>query len=883
MMRRKEFLLFCSVVMTIASACTQNNDYQPIGDFSGEVSISLQTEDFVPQSKASVEVGVPEVDDLTVEIFKISDLGDVRLYKDSYLNTKGTAIKLNCADYKLLAHYGDSLSVGENKAYFEAEEGFTLAPDNRHMEVSAVAKVANVRVAVEYGENLLYDYPEFYSVIRSVTPGGKNKKATIYQEESDKKVFVPFGTLYYELYAKVDGEWKYFPAQPVAPQKGDDITFKVETSRMEGQQGITVVVAQPDKEDKLFEVPSNMLPQEAPTVSSDMPSEVLLKEGDEPVSDLRLNVFAGGNIKECWLNVDSDYLTALGVPKRVDLASASIDPQIKSTLESIGLKWMSAMAGRRLAYVDFTGLADYIRKNQCDPDNLLHACFSVDVVDQRYNPGQTGHVGTASSDKYTFIQGVPAPSVIVAGFENGPAAIMEGTGQSIDGLKASVVAKGRIGNCYLDISSPYLAAQGVPARVDLVDVDETTAQKLRAFGISWPSDISTLTTAEIDFSGLTDYMERSMYSASYGENFATLSLTVKNEVTLDQQGNETKSANADFRYLLPSATVTTIQDYNVWAKKIYDFSVNLTAGNPQHLKFQYSANGGAWTDIKDNTSLDGTVLKCSKLATSANTVYDIRAIYHNNPDLWIGFNQVRTEAEAQAPNSDFENWTQFTHKFTATGGALGGGSQDYIWHRPYSGSDKAWDINAKISMPSEQTGWTNFNVKCFPCAGRSTDAYSGSYSALIFVVNVGYNNTNEIANGTRYTGELFIGSAADNGTPTYGTTQFPSRPTSFKMHYKYKPVGSETFTGSVKIYSGQQVIAQASFEDGAASSSWTSRTLPLTYSSTDLKATHVSISFKASKSASGVDAKSKIEYNGGTYTGHFGSQLRLDNLQFIYE
>ena len=84
--------------MTIASACTQNNDYQPIGDLSGEVSISLQTEDFVPQSKASVEVGVPEVDDLTVEIFKISDLGDVRLYKDSYLNTKDNAIKLNCAD-----------------------------------------------------------------------------------------------------------------------------------------------------------------------------------------------------------------------------------------------------------------------------------------------------------------------------------------------------------------------------------------------------------------------------------------------------------------------------------------------------------------------------------------------------------------------------------------------------------------------------------------------------------------------------------------------------------------------------------------------------------------------------------------------------------------
>ena len=869
--------------MTIASACTQNNDYQPIGDLSGEVSISLQTEDFVPQSKASVEVGVPDADDFTVEIFKTSALENVRLYKDSYLNTKDNAIKLNCADYKLVAFYGDSLAVGENAAFYEAVEPFTLAPENRILEVSAVAKVANVRVAVEYGQNLVYDYPEFYSVIRSVTPGGKNRKAEFYQDDLEKSVFVPYGTLYFELYAKIDGEWKYFPAQPYSPEKGDDITFKVETSRLEGEKGVTIVIEQPDREDQTIQVPADMLPQDAPEVSTEIPAVVELIEGDECLSEMKMDLVADGNIKECWLNIDSEYLAALGLPERVDLASSSMDPAVKSALENAGVKWMASMAGRRFAYVDFTGVADFICSTQCDPDNLFRASFSVDLVDQRMNPGQSSHVGVASSSTHTFVQGVPAPSITVNGFENGPISIMEGTGTTVDGLKAFVVAKGRIRNCYLDINSPYLAAQGIPSRVDLANVDATTAQKLKAVGIVWPSDISSMTVAEVDFSGVSDYMERYMYSAAKGEAFATFSLTAKNEVTLDESKNEGASSVGSFKYLLPSATVTTIQNHNVWAKKIYDFSVNLTAGNPQQVKFQYSANGGAWTDITSNTALDGTVLTCSKLATASNTVYDIRAIYHNNPDLCIGFNQVRTETEAQAPNSDFENWTQFTHTFTATGGILGGGSQDYIWHRPYSGSDKAWDVNAKISMPAEQTGWTNFNVKCFPCAGRSTDAYTGSYSALIFVVNVGYNNTNDVASGTRYTGEIFIGSAADNGTPTYGTTSFPSRPTSFKMYYKYKPDGSETFTGSVKIYSGQQVIAQASFEDGAASSSWTSRTLPLTYSNTNLKATHASISFKASKSASGVDAKSTIEYNGGSYTGHFGSQLRLDNLQFIYE
>ena len=242
---------------------------------------------------------------------------------------------------------------------------------------------------------------------------------------------------------------------------------------------------------------------------------------------------------------------------------------------------------------------------------------------------------------------------------------------------------------------------------------------------------------------------------------------------------------------------------------------------------------------------------------------------------------MTTEAAAQIPNSDFETWSEFSHKYTPYASS----SVYYIWHRPY-GSDlnaKVWDINAKISMPNSDTGWTNPNVKCFPCAGRSTDSMQGNYSALIFVTNVNYNNTDAVASGPEYVGELFIGSANDSGTPTYGKTVFTSRPSAFRMNYKYKPRGSENFCGEIKIYSGETVIAQAKFEDGSASDSWAIRTLPLTYTDQTLKATHASVSFKATTNATGVNANTKIEYNGGTYTGHYGSQLRLDDLQFIYE
>lgn len=868
--------------MTIVSACTQDNDYQPTEEISGEVTVSLQTEEYAPQSKASIEVGVPKAEDLTIEIFKKTDLEDVRLYRETYGKIKDKTIKLNCADYRLVAFHGDPLAAGEDLAYYEGVAEFSLTPHQRQIEVSAVARVSNVRVSVEYGDNLLNDYTEYYSIIRSVTAEGKKRSVEFYQDEVNKKAFLPYGTIHYELYAKVDGAWKYYPAKPVEASKGDDIVFKVDTKRLTGQQGITVTISQLEQIDRTYEVGADMLPQDSPEISTSMQQIFEMVEGDAPKTNLKMNIVADGNVRECWLNVNSAYLAALGVPERVDIASEQIAPRVQAALESVGLKWMKSMAGRRFAYVDFSGITDFISKNQCDPDNLFSADFSLEIIDERHNPGQTGHSGTIKSKTYSFVQGVPVPSVSVSGFENGAIEILEGTGVTYDGLKASVTAKGRIGHCYLDITSPYLAAAGIPSKVDLCNIDSATADKLRGFGLDWPADIAYRTQAEIDFSGMSDYMETSMYSASKGVNFATFSISVKNEITLDAALNNASGSVGSFRYLLPEASVSTIQNYNVWARKINDFSVNLTKGNPQQVKLQYSTGNGQWTDIAENTALNSTVLSCSSLATSPATPYTIRAIYHNNPDLCLEFNQVTTEAAAQIPNSDFETWSEFSHKYTP----LAYSPIYYIWHRPYGSNlnTKVWDINAKISMPDSDAAWTNPNVKCFPCAGRSTDRMQGNYSALIFVVNISYRNTDDVATGTDHIGELFIGSANDSGSPTYGTTAFPSRPTSFKMNYKYQPKGSENFAGEIKIYSGQTVIAQAKFEDGSAASSWTSRTIPLSYSNTTMKATHASISFKATTAGNpGVNTKTTIEYNGGSYTGHFGSQLRLDDLQFIYE
>ena len=886
----RKFLLLFGFASAVLAACTQDKMSEPSEEVTGEVFLILNTEGMAPQSKAVVEVGVPKPEDLTVEIFKNTDLERVRLYRDTYNKAAGKSIKLNCADYTMSAFYGDSLAVGENRAYYEGCADFSLTPQNRTAQVEITAKIANVRVSVEYGDNLLYDYPEFYAKVRSETAGGRMKSAEFYQDEYKKKTFVPYGTLYFELYAKVDGQWKYFPARPVEPKRGDDVVFKVDTERLYGSQGINVTISQLDKKDKSYEVPATMLPQDSPEVSSGSLYELTeMVQGDPAKTGLRMDLVVDGNIKECWLNVSSDYLAALGVPERVDLASDRLSSRVKTALESVGLKWMDSMYGRRFAYVDFSGITKFISETTCNPDNLFSADFSIDIIDQRHNPGETDHEGTFASKTYSFVQGVPAPSVSVSGFENGGIEILEGTGVTYDGLKAKVVAKGRIAHCYLYVNSPYLREMGVPTRVDLCEPDSQVETLLRELGVDWPSDMSQLTEAEIDFSGLAAYMDRSMYSASKGETFATFNLLVENKVCLDDTKLNVSAPVGSFKYTLPSATVSTIQDYNVWAKKIYDFNVNLTKGNPNHLKLQYSTDNATWTDITENTTLSGTVLSCSKLTTESNTLYNIRAIYHNNPDLWIGFNSVTTEAEAQIPNSDFEDWVIKQFSYVKKTVDTGTGYRD--WYVP---TENWWAVNSKRTMPSETNG--NFleetqPYKVFPTVSYSVNNYcQGIKSAQIMTIGIGNTSTGvSLEGGDKrvVAGEMFIGTADDNGNHSSDGHAFGSRPSKISFKYQYKSISSENFKAFVRITLGDRVVTKEFI--GEHSSSWSTAVIDLTEdASYDVKgtpkATDIYISFLSTTSSSPAhEKKCSEEVAGKSYNLHRGSVLRIDDLQLIYE
>ena len=906
-MRRIRFTLSCLWLLLLV-ACSQELVDPDYGNGAkGEIEILL-SHDSSPQTKGVSEFAVPDIGSLKVEIFKVADDGLVRLYRDTYANTLGKRIPLNCADYRLLASHGDSLAAGFDKAYFSGIADFTLSPQESQV-VEALVKVSNVRVSVDYGDNLRYDYPEFYSIIRSVTKGGSKKSLKFYADET-RAGFVPLGQISLELYAKIGGEWKYYSSEPVQAEAGDDLTFKVETQRLESEVGFNVIIAKPDEQSMNIPLTPDVYPADSPEVETNGFGGVLLiTEGDEPRDDLKMDFVADGEIKECWLSVDSEYLSQLGVPAKVDLADLGMDQSLKETLESIGLRWMTSMKGRKFAYVDFSGVTKYLSTTECDPDNMFEASFSVDIVDGRHGVEGSTHQGTIQSESMTFIQGVPSPIINVEGFENGAVEVMEAVDTEVSGLKAYVQAKGRIAKCLVSIESPYLKAAGVPETIDLASIDSETEQLLRSIGLAWSEGIAGGVTAEVDFTGITAYMENSMYSASMGHDFARFSIAVENFHYREGNDKESSSSVGQFAYILPSAPSSTdnYSDLDVRARRMNNYSTVLKEGNFNEWGLQFSSDGKSWKDM--TASVEGSTLKCQEVTGLASTAtagvtHSVRAIYHNNPDITYPLSSFTTEAAAQVPNADFETWqiATFTYYLDKVWG-MGGSNTSRKWYLPWNGV-QTWDVNSRKTMPSNTTPREQ-NYKVFPAVSYSVDTPDGSGASAqmvgVYVSNMATSSSSGdglggtlggLLGGVTTTmasaaGEIFIGTADSAGNHSSEGCAFGSRPDKLRFSYKYNSKNSEKY--QVKVWlkdADENIIAEGEMEGGAASS-WTSAELALQYDeSINARPTTIYIAFRAASCADAdvhYGLNVTIEMAGSNFKGHIGSILKVDNVELIYQ
>ena len=394
-MRHIRFVLTCLAAFATVS-CTEALEEIATGA-DGEITVSLTSDgDCRPHLKSAVQEEEVPAGEFIVEIFKTD--GNVRLYRDTYANTENKAIKLNGGDYRLVASHGDPDGCGFDAPYYMGEEMFTVHAQT-HEEVHVTAKLANVKIAVEFGENLLIEYPEHYAVVRS------DKDCSLeFSAGEERTGYMPAGNLSLELYAKIDGEWKYYASEPEEYSPNDFVTFHVDTKEGEGSLSLNIKVDDSvELVEKEVEIPQLMLPKEAPKMTfngfGDTNVIEVVEAGETPES-LKIDIVADAGIGHCILHINSEYLARIGVPAEIDLVT--VEENVAELLKDNGFDWRGVMQGQRLAYIDLTGVAEKLASEVYDDANPFKAEISFEIEDSNGKKSAESQIITIAATKPEF-------------------------------------------------------------------------------------------------------------------------------------------------------------------------------------------------------------------------------------------------------------------------------------------------------------------------------------------------------------------------------------------------------------------------------------------------------------------------------------------------
>ena len=470
-----------------------------------------------------------------------------------------------------------------------------------------------------------------------------------------------------------------------------------------------------------------------------------------------------------------------------------------------------------------------------------------------------------------------APSISsLEGFDAETGALpsfIEGTMPEAAAVNFTWDARTTLASCRLKVTSSYFDEYDLPKDVDLCAIEGNQGELLRQRGIEFPDFSKGLTgqQAGIEFEQFAQNLE---YNADAAANTHTFEITVTD--------NKGKSVSRTVTVAPAQASKSvTVQPAGMWARRAY-ISLS-TDGDAQKLGVQYQKHGSStWVDPETaDVLVEGGTKTLTVLGLEPGTNYTFRAVYNKYqseaPEVFT------TEVEQQVGNAGFEEWTTETHSFVYN--FFGKHEHNIDWDLPWT-NDQWWAVNSKKTMPSSTSvASDNWNWVRFPTVAYTTDANSDGKAAMIYSVNVGDWLTSSAIVGDRVAGELFIGTADDNGNHSSDGHDFGNRPDVMRFYFKYQPVNSETFYVRVELRSGSDVIASAERDDVGLTSSWTPMDIPLVYTDETQKATSIYIIFK---STTAEKPEVTGNYNlvirdGKSEKGNFGSILYVDDIELIYE
>lgn len=356
----KNFSILLLLVL-LAFSCSRRED-NIYGPGMGGIRIDLATQ--APATRAEVEDGSLNADNFKVEIINSQGVIFKRWATfTEYKAQESTAVQMNAGGpYTLRATLGDSTASGWNSWFFKGEQQFTVLPQET-VTVAAVCRMANIKVAVKYGENVLSEYTSYETTVT-------NRRGSLLFDmaHKDEAGYMPADPLTVDvaLTDKSGKTWYFRNGSEISAAPGDFITLNLDTDAVPTQDiGLTITVDRTTNDSTIVvELPSYMLPKDAPVLSPetggfDSEGNLSMVEGTEPNANISYEAVSG--LAGCVMTVNSSYLKSLGWPETLDFFNLSASDKNIIDRDSLvyvvedGLTMGSidlSLVARKFTYVD---------------------------------------------------------------------------------------------------------------------------------------------------------------------------------------------------------------------------------------------------------------------------------------------------------------------------------------------------------------------------------------------------------------------------------------------------------------------------------------------------------------------------------------------------
>ncbi len=837
----KNYLMLLALVALGLSAC-RSDERTPSGGGYLAVRVAADNEVVSAASRAEGD-GIPDVGDFSLSIAK--ENGELVSKWDKFSDYDAEATVVPVGTYTVSASYGDATTEGFDGLSYAGSTTANVA-EGETTDVTIDCTINKARVSISYTDA----FKSYFTSYSAYVSSSRGNKIDYTDDETRAAYFTP-GNL--DVYLNV-----------TRPGVSGSVALKVKTLAAEvkheyrltmdvdaGTSTLNIIFNDdPESTQNVeFNISDAALNAPAPTIvahgfTSGEAMEVV--EGGSVEGTLQAYLNAPSGLAGCELVTSSAALKAQGWPEKVDLMALSAEDQQKLTELGLVMKGLGSTHDK-IATVEFQNVVPYL---YCTGDGNEEHSFTLTATDVYGKTTETPLVLNVTSRNNGFA--VTLPESVPYGSNT---------------------------------MSFTMNLEGDASKVKFYYYNLGAFQLFTSENVSISSEGTTHTVTLTYPDPLIDTESDVKFKAQYGSKTIEKAFKVEDpELTLSLKNG----------------------DVDVWATKAYvkvEASAKSRASrtiSSSTVEIQYK-DGEVWK-VWPNQSYDSEkglflLTGMGEGATDTNGVaYTLRAAYKRSGEVvtYSGELPITTEAKTQIPNSGFDDWYTDSKEQWSVGLFK---NIKWFFYYPFQQGDEGhwWSTNNERAQ-----AWTVAPVYVTTCPAviYTYDTRTGEGKAAeIHTSGSGgeYASTStSMYPESAFAGSIFIGSYSWSDKSEHKSLghSFNTRPLGLSFWYKYKPYKTDAFKVLVEVKSGETVIAAGEYVPEAYSFEdleYQQHTISLEYTNSLLKATSISVQFLSTNKTSFTE--NDLQKNGtltltdcaDSWNAHFGSFLKIDDVELIYE